>query len=209
MENAKSNETQPKWIKLLTEYGPLVVFVVTYWGWDKNLILTTKAVLIATVIATAVAWFLTRRLPWITMVTAAIVLVFGGLTIYLNNDAFFKMKPAAVSLFFSAVLLGGIAFGWSPIRFLVGEALSLTDEGWRRLTVRFALFFVFLAVVNEIIWRFISEEAWAIFKFPGYPALMFVFFIAQAGFIARHSVDDEEDAAGDGTDGEDMDGDDK
>jgi len=197
MENAKTNRSQPRWIKLLTEYGPLIVFVVTYWGWDKNLILTTKAMLIATVIATAIAWLTTRRLPWITVVTAAIILVFGGLTIYLDDDAFFKMKPAAVSLFFAAVLLGGIVFGWSPIRFLVGEALSMTDEGWRKLTIRFALFFVVLAAVNEVLWRFISEEAWAIFKFPGYPALMFIFFIAQARLIARYSTDTE------GKDGDD------
>ena len=171
-------------LKLALEFGPLLLFFVVY---QKAGIYTATAVFIPVIFAAlAVSWVLTRSLPKMSVLTAVVVLVFGGLTLWLHDATFIKMKPTIINLLFAGALGFGLWRGRSYLRDLMGTALPLTDHGWKVLTVRWALFFVFMALVNEAIWRTQTEEFWVTFKTFGSPAITFVFMLAQYPLIKRH-----------------------
>ena len=175
-------------LKLALELGPVALFFVTYTRTD---IYTATAVFIpAILIALAVSWKLTRSLPRMAVVTAVMVVVFGGLTLWLQDATFIKMKPTIVNLIFAGALGWGLLRGRSYLRDVIGDAFPLTDAGWMILTRRWALFFVFLAALNEAIWRTQSEAFWVSFKTFASPALTFAFVMAQLPLLKRHGTED-------------------
>jgi intracellular septation protein len=183
---ADSDETQRQLLKLLLELGPLVVFFVMnaqagiYWG--------TGCFVVATLAALVASKMLLGRIPTMPLVSGFFVIVFGGLTIWLHDDLFIKMKPTIVNTLFAAVLFGGLAMGRSWLKYLFGEAFRLTETGWRMLTFRWACFFVLLAILNEIVWRNFSTEFWISFKLLGILPLTMIFAIAQIGLLKKHEA---------------------
>jgi intracellular septation protein len=171
-------------IKLLIEYGPLLAFFVTFYVagffWATGVIMVTSVAALTTSRLT-----FGRFLP-VPVVTAVLVLVFGGLTLWLDDPRFLKIKPTVINLLFAAVLVGGLWMRRPLLKLLLGEAFSLTEEGWRILTLRWVLFFVALAGVNEIVWRNFSDAVWVNFKFFGILLLTIAFAMAQVGLIRRY-----------------------
>ncbi|SET62317.1 septation protein A [Oceanicella actignis] len=176
-------------VKMALELGPIAVFFVTY---SRSDIFTATAVFVPVVLASlAAGWALTRSLPRMAVVTAVVVTVFGGLTLWLQDATFIKMKPTIVNLIFAAMLGWGLLRGQSYIRYLMGDALSLTDEGWMAFTRRWALFFVFMAALNELVWRTQSEAFWVSFKTFGSPLISLAFIAAQTGLLRRHAAPED------------------
>jgi intracellular septation protein len=177
-------------LKLVLDIGPLVLFFVVNGRW--GIFAATAAFMVAIVIALAVSYAMTRHLPTMPLVTAGIVLVFGGLTIALQDETFIKVKPTLVYLLFGAVLAGGLAFGKSLLALVFDQVFHLTEEGWRKLTLRWALFFFALAVLNEIVWRNFSTDFWVSFKLFGFVPLTFVFAALQYPLLTKYAAGGKE-----------------
>jgi len=174
-------------LKLLLDLGPLVVFFAAYF--KGNIYVATGAFMAATVTAIAIYWFKVRHIPMSQIITLVIVLVFGGLTLALDDPRFIKMKPTMIYVLFAAILFGGLATGRSLLKVVFEAAFPpLTEAGWRILTLRWAIFFAVLAVLNEAIWRNFSEEFWVSFKLFGFLPLTMVFAMAQIGVMNRHAA---------------------
>lgn len=173
-------------LKLLIELGPLLLFFATYWGFG---IYPATAVLMATTVISLVASrVLLGKVSPMPVVTAVVVCLFGALTFWLNDPSFIKMKPTFVNLLFAAALAAGLVLRKPLIKLLFGEQIQLTDEGWQKLTVRWMLFFVAMAVVNELVWRNFSEQTWVGFKVFGLLPLSLAFALAQLGLIRRYQL---------------------
>ena len=186
---------QPRpWLKPLTEYGPLVAFLVVYIAVD--LFAATAALMATTVVAVALTLMLERRIPVMPVVTAAVVLLFGGLTLWLNDERYIKMKPTIVQAVFALILGGGLLFRRPLLKPLLQSAWQLTDKGWTILTGRFAVFFAVMAILNEIVWRNTSTVVWVNFKIFGILVLTFAFTAFQVPLITRHQVAAATDAGG-------------
>ena len=176
------------------EIAPLAAFFIAYrfaGGGEQGLIPATVALMIATSIAVAGYYWLFRKAPVMPLVTLVVVLIFGGLTLWFHDTTFIKMKPTIVNGLFAGALLGGLAFGKSLIRIVLGEAISLSDEGWRRITWVWAAFFVLMAVVNEVVWRNFSADVWANFKTYGSPVIAIIFSIAMTPLLSKYQTTDE------------------
>lgn len=182
-------------IKLAIDLGPLIVFFAT--NFAAGLYAATGAFMIATLIALAVAWLKYHKLPVMPLVTGVVVLVFGGLTLYLHDETFIKLKPTIVYTMFAGLLFAGLMFERHLLAFLFGPVFSLTNEGWRKLTLRWIAFFVVMAIVNEAVWRNVSTDAWVSFKLFGFLPLTFVFAMAQVPLLQRYSAATTEQAAKD------------
>ncbi|MEC9431468.1 MAG: septation protein A [Pseudomonadota bacterium] len=185
--NASPRPISP-YLKLALEFGPLVLFFVVYQRTD---IFTATAVFIPVILASlAASWALTRDLPKMAVVTATVVVVFGGLTLWLQDATFIKMKPTIINGLFAFALGFGLLRGRSYLRDLIGTALPLTDAGWRALTQRWMGFFVFAALLNELIWRTQSEEFWVTFKTFASPVITFLFMMAQMPLLKKHAPEE-------------------
>ena len=174
--------------KLFIDIGPLAVFFIFYTRSDLQ-----SAILpfmIATVIAVLFSYTLEKKIPVMPTVGAIIILVFGGLTIYFDNEVFFKMKPTIINLLFAGILYGGIVLKKPLLRYLLGAALKLQDEGWSILTKRWIGFFIALAILNEIIWRTQSTDIWVNFKVFGILPITFIFTITQFSVIKKYQIND-------------------
>jgi len=147
---------------------------------------------VATIVALTASWLLTRRLAIMPLVTGAIVLIFGGLTLWLQDDVFIKMKPTIVNVLFGTALLGGLWFGRPLLGYVFDSVFRLTDEGWRKLTFRWGLFFFVLAALNEVIWRSFSTDVWVSFKVFGIMPLTVLFTLTQMPLIQRHALPEPE-----------------
>ena len=174
----------PRWLKPATEYGPIAVFFLAYLLWD--LLWATGALMAATALALALSLMLAGRVPIMPLITAAVVGVFGGLTLWFKDETFIKMKPTVVQSFFAAVLLGGLAAGRPLLKPLMGATWPMDDTGWRRLTLRFGIFFAVMAGVNEAVWRTQSTDVWVAFKVFGILGLTFAFALSQMPLMQRH-----------------------
>jgi intracellular septation protein len=185
------NPTPPQphfnpFLKLSLELGPLVLFFVANSRWG---IFTATAVFMVAVVAALVASYtLLHRVPIMTVVSAVVVLVFGSLTLLLQNDVFIKLKPTIIYLLFFAVLLGGLAAGKPLMAMVFDSVFDLTPEGWRKLTWRWALFFLALAVLNEIVWRTQTTDVWLSFKLFGVVPLTFLFAASQYPLLSRYDA---------------------
>ena len=195
---SKDSDTAPKWLKPTVDYAPLAAFFVVYFGW--GLMPATATLIVVTLVGVLLSLAIARRLPVMPLVTAVVVCVFGGLTLWFNDPRFIKMKPTIVQLFFALVLFGGLAFGRPLLSPLMGHAWPMDHDGWRKLTFRFACFFVAMAALNELVWRTQSEEFWVTFKVFGILGLTMVFAVCQAPLMQRHHLPEEAPSGG-GRDG--------
>jgi intracellular septation protein len=173
-------------IKLALDIGPLVLFFVANSRW--GIFPATAAFMVAIVAALAVSYALTKHLPVMPLVSAVVVLVFGGLTLALQDETFIKVKPTIIYLVFGLLLAGGLAFGKSLLALVFDQVFHLTEEGWRKLTIRWALFFFALAVLNEIVWRNTSTDFWVSFKLFGFVPLTFVFAALQYPLLTKYAA---------------------
>ena len=174
--------------KLLIDIGPLAVFFVFYTRSDlKTAILPF---MIATIIAVLFSYIMEKKIPIMPTVGAVIILIFGGLTIYFDNETFFKMKPTIINLLFAGILYGGVILNKSLLRYLLGAALKLQDEGWDILTKRWIGFFIALAILNEIIWRTQTTDMWVNFKVFGILPITFIFTLTQFSTIKKYQIED-------------------
>ena len=174
--------------KILIDIGPLAVFFYFY---SKNgLQASILPFMIATVIAVLFSYILEKKIPVMPTVGGAIVLIFGGLTIYFDNDIFFKMKPTIINLLFAAILYGGVIFKKSLLKYVLGAALKLEEKGWKILTQRWIGFFIALAILNEIVWRTQSTDIWVSFKVFGILPITFIFTMTQFPLIKKYQIED-------------------
>ncbi len=193
-------------LKLVLELGPVLLFFIGYsrmkdttitlWGGEyQGFFLMTAAFIPLMILTTGILWGLTGRLSKMQIATLVLVVVMGGLSLWLHDERFFKMKPTLLYLMF-AILLGiGLLRGESWLRYAMEEALPMLPEGWMILTRRLCAFFFALAIANEAIWRLMSTDAWVNFKTFGLPAALFAFFMAQGRLIQKYGI--EEPEAGD------------
>ena len=173
--------------KLATELGPLLIFFFV--NSKANLFVATGAFMVAVVIAMVASYMVTRHVPMMAIVTAVVVVVFGTLTLILHDETFIKMKPTIVYSLFAAALGGGLLFNRSFIAIMFDQMFNLTHHGWRILTMRWALWFLAMAVLNEIIWRTQSTDFWVAFKVFGMVPLTMLFAITQMPLIKRYHLD--------------------
>lgn len=173
-------------IKLAVELGPLIVFFLA--NSQFGIFAGTGAFMVATVIALIVSRAVLGRIPTMPLVSGVFVIVFGGLTLWLQDDHFIKLKPTIVNALFAAILLGGLAAGRSLLKLVFEDVMHLNDEGWRKLTFRWGVFFIALALLNEIIWRNFSTDFWVSFKVFGIMPLTFVFALSQIGLLKKHEA---------------------
>jgi intracellular septation protein len=200
-------------LKLVLEMGPLLVFFLAnnrpqlfrplfarilptslVEGPQSGIFIATAAFMIAMVASLILTRILMRSLPVMPLVSGVVVLVFGGLTLFFQDDLFIKLKPTIVNSLFGAVLLGGLAFGKPLLPYVLGTVFRLTPEGWRILTLRWGLFFFVLAALNEIVWRMFSTDFWVAFKVWGVMPITMVFAMAQIGIMQRHGMPEDEKA---------------
>ena len=174
--------------KLLIDIGPLAVFFIFYTR--SGLQASILPFMVATVIAVLFSYILEKKIPIMPTVGAGIVLLFGGLTIYFDNDIFFKMKPTIINVLFAVILYGGILINKPLLKYLLGAALKLEETGWKILTQRWIGFFVALAILNEIVWRTQSTDVWVNFKVFGILPITFIFTMTQFPLIKKYQIED-------------------
>ena len=176
-------------IKLFIDIGPLAVFFI-YYKISGDLIEAILPLMVATVFSVVISYILEKKIPIMPTLGAGIVVVFGGLTIIFDNKIFIFMKPTIINIIFAAILYGGIILKKPLLKYLLGSALKLEEKGWNILTQRWTAFFIALAVLNEIVWRTMSEEFWVSFKVFGILPITFIFTMTQFPLIKKYQVDD-------------------
>ena len=200
MSGAAANPTEAKPInpllKLALEFGPLAIFFfVNSYGdrWfgvaeDRRIFVATGVFIAASLLALALSKIVMNHLPRMAIVNAVVVTVFGGLTLALDDAFFIKVKPTIVNTLFGCVLLGGLVFGRSLLALVLDSVLQLDEEGWRKLTLRWGLFFFVLAALNEVVWRTQTQDFWVAFKVWGVMPLTMIFALAQTPLILKHEI---------------------
>ena len=182
-------------LKIALEMGPLAIFWIMNSKFGMNdkfgISVVTGSLMLTTLISLALSLIFQKRLPVFALVTGIFVMVFGFLTIYFEELAFIKIKPTIVNLLFAIILAGGLYFRRPILKYALGEVLQMRDEGWRILTFRWIGFFIFLAVLNEAIWRNFSTDTWVSFKAFGMMPLTFFFAMSQITTIMRYQITDE------------------
>ncbi|MGK6313322.1 septation protein A [Neorhizobium sp. DT-125] len=196
-------EKQHPMLKLALEIGPLLIFFFGNlrgeWLVEKlpalsaiggPLLIATALFMVATVISLVISKIVFHHLPVMPFVSGVVVLVFGSLSIWLQDETFIKMKPTIVNTLFGVALLGGLLFGKSLLGYVFNAAFQLDEAGWKKLTLRWGIFFLFLAVLNEVVWRNFSDAAWVNFKVWGTMPITIAFTLAQMPLIMRHTLPD-------------------
>jgi intracellular septation protein len=191
-----SRKPLPPLLKLVLEVGPLVLFFLVNayadrWGLatpERRLFPATAIFVVATLTSLAIHYALVRKLPIMPMVSGVVVVLFGGLTLALDSELFIKLKPTIVNTLFGLALLAGLWFGKPLLKIVLDSVFELDEEGWRKLTFRWALFFFVLAALNEIVWRTQTTDFWVSFKVFGIMPLTLAFALAQTPLILKHEV---------------------
>ncbi len=187
MTNTATKAAPHPLFKLATELGPLIVFFVA--NGKAGLFVATAAFMVAVIAAMAVSYVVTRHVPLMVIISAVIVIVFGGLTLILHDETFIKVKPTIIYGLFGAILTGGLLFGRSLIAVMFDQMFNLDAVGWRLLTQRWALFFFAMALVNEAIWRTQTTDFWVAFKAFGVIPITMLFAMLQMPLIKRHHLE--------------------
>lgn len=176
--------TQRKWVRGAVDYGGLALFLVGYLI-HRDLIKATWWLVAGSAIGLIVGFVAEKRLATMPLLAGGAALVFGGLTLIFHDTRFLKVKPTIINLAFAVFLLGGTLLKRNPLKHLIGEALHMTDEGWRKLTTRYGLYFLFVAMLNEAVWRTQSDATWTFFRFPGLQILALLFSFSQVPLIMK------------------------
>ena len=177
-------------IKFVTDFGPLLIFFIFYYQSGLDLSVAIPPLIIATLVSLIVIYLLERKIPFIPLTSGIIITLFGGLTLYFDNPIFIYMKPTVVNILFALVLVFGKFFSKEPLlKKLFQNSIKLLDEGWKKFSDRWILFFVFLAVLNEIVWRTQSEEFWVNFKVWGLMPISFIFAALQVPLLKKYKID--------------------
>jgi intracellular septation protein len=198
-------------LKLALEMGPLMVFFLSnarpdlvrpllrfllpaslLEGPQSNIFVATAAFMVAMLVSLILTKWLLGKLPIMPLVSGVVVLVFGGLTLYLKDDLFIKLKPTIVNALFGTVLLGGLALGKPLLPYVLDSVFKLSAEGWKKLTFRWGLFFFVLAAINEVVWRMFSTDFWVSFKVWGVMPLTIIFAMSQMGLLQRYALNEDD-----------------
>ena len=176
-------------LKFLADFGPLLIFFTIYYKSGNNLSVAIPPLIIATAVAVIVVYFIERKIPYVPLIGGIIISLFGGLTLYFDNPVFLYMKPTIINIIFAITLLSGkIFFNKNFLKFFFKTAFQLNEIGWEKLNFRWAFFFIFLAILNELIWRTQPETTWVNFKVWGILPLTFVFTAFQLPMINKHKI---------------------
>ena len=179
------DELRPQLTKMALELGPLVVFFIA--NARADIFVATAWFMGAMVISLVLTWLILKKIAIMPLVTGVVVLVFGGLTLWLQDDTFIKIKPTITNSLFAATLLGGLVFGHSLLKYVFGDVYKLRPEGWSKLTLNWGLFCVVLAIINEVLWRNFSTDIWVAFKVWGVMPLTVIFSITQVGLLNKYA----------------------
>ena len=178
-------------IKFITDFGPLLIFLFFYYNNDKNLKIAIPPFIIATIASLAVVWLLEKKIPMVPLIGGILITLFGGLTIYFDNPVFIYIKPTIINILFGLALIFGKYFTKEPVlKKIIGKSIVLTDKGWNLLEKRWILFFFSLALINEFVWRTQSEEFWVNFKVWGILPNTFIFTAFQVSLITKYKIDE-------------------
>ena len=176
-------------IKFITDFGPLLIFFVIYFNSGQNLKVAIPPFFIATLASLTIIYLLERRIPMVPLISGILVTLFGGLTLYFNNKIFFYMKPTIINLLFAGILFFGKYFTQKPLlKIFFQNTLNLEDVGWKKLSYRWIYFFIFVAALNEIVWRTQTEAFWVNFKVWGLLPISFLFVASQVPLINRYKL---------------------
>lgn len=183
------DELRPQLIKMSLELGPLIVFFIA--NARADIFVATAWFMGAMAVSLILSWAILKKIAVMPLVTGVVVLVFGGLTLWLQDDTFIKMKPTITNVLFGSVLLGGLLFGQSLLKYVFGEVYKLRPEGWSKLTFNWGVFFFVLAVINEVLWRNFSTDFWVAFKVWGIMPLTVIFSLSQMSLLNKYAPADE------------------
>ena len=176
-------------LKFITDFGPLLIFFTIYYKSGNNLSAAIPPLIISTLIAVAIMYFIEKKIPYVPLIGAVVISLFGGLTLYFNNPIFIYMKPTIVNLIFAVILLiSNLYFNKNYLKLFLQTAFQLNDEGWKKLNLRWAYFFIFLAILNEVVWRTQPETTWVNFKVWGMLPITIIFTAMQLPLINKYKL---------------------
>ena len=176
-------------LKFITDFGPLLIFFTIYYKNGNNLAVAIPPLIIATIIAVIIMYFVEKKIPYVPLIGGIVISLFGGLTLYFDNPIFLYMKPTVVNIIFAVILIvSKIFFNKNFLKLFLQTAFQLNDIGWNKLNFRWAYFFIFLAILNEIVWRTQPEATWVNFKVWGILPLTFIFTALQLRLISKHKI---------------------
>ena len=176
-------------LKFITDFGPLLIFFSIYYKSGNNLIVAIPPLIIATIIAVIIMYLVEKKIPYVPLIGGIVISIFGGLTLYFDNPIFLYMKPTIVNIIFASILITSkIFFDKNFLKFFLQSAFQLSEIGWNKLNFRWAYFFIFLAFLNEIVWRTQPETTWVNFKVWGMLPITFIFTVLQIPLINKHKI---------------------
>ena len=176
-------------LKFITDFGPLLIFFTIYYKSGNNLSAAIPPLIIATLIAVAIIYFVEKKIPYVPLIGAIVISLFGGLTLYFDNPIFIYMKPTIVNIIFAVILVvSNNYFNKNFLKLFLQTAFQLNDEGWKKLNFRWAYFFIFLAILNEIVWRTQPEATWVNFKVWGMLPITIIFTGMQMPLINKYKL---------------------
>lgn len=184
-------KSHARWVRIAVDYGAPIAFAITFFGFGHDVIKATGVLVAASVAALLVGFVVEKRLAPLPLIAGIFALVFGGLTLVFHDDRFVKMKLTFQNAAFAAALLGGVLLGKNPLRLLLGDSVRMPDDAWRTLTIRYGLYFVCVAIANEVVWRTQSNEIWVGFRIAVLP-LALLFVMTQVPFMMKHLQPPEE-----------------
>ena len=176
-------------LKFITDFGPLLIFFTIYYKSGNNLEVAIPPLIISTLVAVTIVYFVDKKIPYVPLIGAIVISIFGGLTLYFDNPIFIYMKPTIVNIIFASILIvSNVFFNKNFLKLFLQTALQLNEEGWSKLNFRWAYFFVFLAILNEIVWRTQPETTWVNFKVWGMLPITIIFTVMQLPLINRYKL---------------------